>query len=91
MSAKRANTILERERMREQKSEAFGIEETMNQKSNFKWHLLWSMRTRVEAPTEQKLSIMLLLQRAAKSVCFGGVVWLPQQLCIAGTATAFVF
>lgn len=41
---------------------AFGIEETMNQKSNFKWHLLWSRRTRVEDWKGQRLGIMLLLQ-----------------------------
>ena len=39
----------------------FGIEETMNQKSNFKWHLLWSRRARVEDWKRQRLSIMLLL------------------------------
>lgn len=41
---------------------AFGIEETMTQKSNLKWHLLWSQRTRVEDWEGQRPGIMLLLQ-----------------------------
>lgn len=51
MSAKWANI--------KKKRRAFGIGETINEKGDFKWHLLWS---RVEDWRGQSLGIMLPLQ-----------------------------